>query len=124
MMRWLGMASIAMTVAACGDRGKPTPEHENWQPAPDGQAIIGTWTDGQTTFSFLENRNYRWEKVVPCGSPPCPVTNNSGTYEVRGGKVYLDPPQGNDIVIDYLFENKQGTIRLQDGSSSFLLNRR
>lgn len=126
-MRWLGMASIAMSVsiAACGDRGGKAPAPvDNWQPAPDAQAIVGNWTDGQTTFVFGANGNYSWDKVVPCGAPPCPVTSTTGTYQVRGNKVYLNPPQGNDITVDFAFENKQSSVRLQEGSASFLLNKR
>lgn len=126
MIRWAGAAVVAMGLAlgACGDKEAKKDNTPTWTPAPDGDAIIGSWSDGANTFTFDSNLNYRWEKEVSCGKPPCPTTATSGTYSLKQGKVYLDPQEGNDLVIDYTFENQQKSVSLHAGSDSWNLGKK
>lgn len=86
--------------------------------ADDGTAIVGTWTDGHVSITLTSKRVYRWEELVPCASPPCPVKVTSGQYAVRGTHLYLSPPSGNDQMFDFKLEASPARLTLSGGSAA------
>lgn len=120
MIRWVGAAVVALglSLGACSHETKKDNNGPAFVAAPDGEAIVGTWSDGANTFTFDANLNYRWEKEIPCGKPPCATSATSGSYQLRSGKVYLNPPQGNDVVIDLSWADQQKTVTLHSGADN------
>ncbi|MFO0745593.1 MAG: hypothetical protein U1F43_07965 [Myxococcota bacterium] len=92
--------------------------------APDGEAIVGSWSDGANTFTFDGNLNYRMEKEIPCGKPPCPTTATTGTYKVAAGRLVLDPPEGNDILLNFGWADNQKTVNLTGEGGAWTLHKR
>jgi hypothetical protein len=132
MTRWYGIAALTMGLAlgACGGGKKnttPTPVEPAFVPAPDAEALVGTWSDGKATFTF-NGRAYKWSEVVPCGAPTCQENEKgAGEYELRNnGKVVLKGGLGDkgDLMVTYAFQNNQKTVVLSDGASTWTLNKR
>ncbi len=125
MTRWLGTAlvTMALTLGACGSSEKKD-TGPAWTAAPDAEAIVGTWGSGASSATFDANGNYRWEKEIPCGNPPCPTQADSGTYRITHGKLYLDPQQGDDQIVEFSFGDKQSSVNLQGGTTSGTYTRR
>ena len=118
-MKRLLVVALAVTglgMGACGGDEKKKDDGPTFTPAPDAQAIVGSWGAGDDTVTFDANGNYKWESIVPCGAPPCPVKATTGTYRLAGGKVALDPAEGNDQELGYSFGGNQTTVTL-DGTS-------
>ena len=126
MMRWLVLAVVAMGLAfsACGSSEKKKEEGPTWVAAPDADALVGAWASGGNSVTFDANGNYRWEKEVPCGNPPCPTSASSGTYRLAHGKIYRDPQEGDDKIVDFAFADQQKTVSLTEDGKSWSLNKR
>lgn len=122
MTRLIGLSLLALsfTFAACGSSDKKKDEPAVVAPmatmSPD-QALIGTWQDGSNTFVFGADKSFRWMQARPCGSPPCPTTTSTGTYELRHGqiKVTLD---GADEMMNMSFNADQSQLSLQSNKRS------
>lgn len=133
MKRWFGVAVVTMGMAlgACSSKqskpADPGPSAPAFTPAPDDQAIVGTWSDGRNTFVFNGNGTYTWSAVVPCGAPTCQEAQKAaGSYQFRTGRILLGGGAGaqGDLSVSYSFSNNQATLTLNDGSSNWMLNRR
>jgi hypothetical protein len=135
MKRWFGIAVVTMGMAlpACSNKQKAQPAPQPGEtapaftPAPDNQAVIGSWSDGGNTFHFRDNGTYQWLEVVPCGAPTCQENQRaSGTYQFRSGRILLGGGAGaqGDLSVTYSFSNNQNTLSLSDGAKSWTLNRR
>lgn len=97
--------AFTFSATACGSsEKKAAPAPVNTTPTmADSEALIGSWGDGATRLTFDNAKNYSWGETRPCGAPPCPTTTATGTYMLRGGKLYLDPAEGKDEVLVYRF---------------------
>jgi hypothetical protein len=131
MTRWYGIAALMMglSLGACGSsKPKPAagPVEPAFTPAPDEQALVGTWSDGAVTFAF-NGRAYTWTEVIPCGAPTCEQRQKAaGEYQLRSGKVMLKGALGDngDLLVGFGFQNNQQTLTLDDNGKSWTLNRR
>jgi len=126
MVRWLVLAMVTTGLAfsACGSsETKKTDDTPAWTAAPDAEAIVGAWKSGDNSVTFDANGNYRWEKAIPCGNPPCPTSASSGTYRITHGKLYLDPQQGDDQIVEFTFGDMQKSVSLKDATGSWSLNK-
>jgi len=115
MKRWLVVASVAMGLGmvACGSsEKKDTGGDTTFTPAPDAQAIVGSWGNSEATVTFDGNGHFKWEKMIPCGAPPCPTTMTDGTYTLANGKVIMDPTEGNDMSMSYSWGGNQTSLML------------
>jgi len=129
MMRWLGVVvvSTGLALIACGSsEKKKNPDGSTFTAAPDAQALVGTWSDGSRTVAFDAGGSYRWEEARPCGAPPCPATATSGTWQLRNGKIYLDPQEGGDEIVEFTFAEMQKTVSLSSKKqgSTWVLKKR
>jgi len=115
MMRWLGMMAVTagLALGACGssDKKKDTSGPTYSDKAPE-EALVGRWSDGSNTVSFESGGRYRWEEARSCGAPPCPASATSGTWTLRNGKIYLDPSEGGDEIIEFGFVDQQMGLSL------------
>jgi hypothetical protein len=114
MMRWLGVVvvSAGLALGACSSEKKKTTEAPTFVAKPDAEALVGSWSDGSATVSFDAGGSYRWEEARPCGAPPCPATATSGTWQLRNGKIYLDPGEGGDEIIEFAWADQQTSLSL------------
>jgi hypothetical protein len=124
MKQWLTVAALAAGFAfsACGSSEKKdtTPTAPAFTPAPDNEAIVGSWSDGQSTLTINGNGTYRWDDSIPCGAPPCPVKSTNGAWELRRDKLVLTPSDaeaGADPVA-FSFENNQKTVKLSSNKQN------
>lgn len=116
MIRILGLALVAVsfTFAACGSSKTAEAPPAEETPAPTmapADALVGTWQDGTSTFTFGADKNFRWQQTRPCGSPPCPVTTSAGKYEIRSGKIYVTL-DGDTEVMEMAFNGDQSQLTL------------
>jgi hypothetical protein len=132
MTRWYGIAALTMGLAlgACGSSKKntaPAAVEPAFTPAPDAEALRGTWSDGSATFIF-DGATYKWHEVVPCGAPTCTEKEKAaGEYELRnGGALMLKGGLGDkgDLRVTFTFQNNQKTVQISDGSATWTLNKR
>ncbi len=115
MIRFIGLALLALslTFTACGggdkkaDAPAPTPTVTKMA---DAQALVGVWKDASNTVTLNGDGSYQWAMSRPCGAPPCPTTNQAGTYQLRGGKLYMSPAGGSDEVVMSQFSGHQNTL--------------
>ncbi|PIE19203.1 MAG: hypothetical protein CSA66_02845 [Proteobacteria bacterium] len=117
MIRFLGLALLALslTFTACGssDSGKTTATTTTTVTRlPDAQALVGVWKDARDTVALNGDGSYVWTMTKPCGAPPCPSTAQKGTYQLRGGKLYMSPAGGTDEVVTFQFSDDQKTLML------------
>ncbi len=110
--------SFSMFAVACGSSEKATTNNNapTVEMRPDGEAIIGTWSDGTTTLTLGADKKYSWEMMRPCGAPPCPTTTSGGTWVLRSGKLYLDPNEGSDEVIKYNLDQTTRSLGISSSS--------
>ncbi len=116
MMRWFGIVAVSagLTLGACGSSEKKsdTPSGPTYTDRAPEEALIGRWSDGSNTISFESGGSYRWEEARACGSPPCPTTASSGRWTLRSGKIYLDPSEGGDEIVEFGFMDNQTGLSL------------
>jgi hypothetical protein len=97
--------SLSVTVGAC--KKKQTKSDEPVAAGPtqpqmsDQEALAGTWQSGQSRITMTADGKYTAETVRSCGAPPCPTTSKQGTWELRRGKIYMTPSDGEVDVLDY-----------------------
>lgn len=122
MMRWLTVmvVSAGLALGACGssEKKKEEPAGPTFEAKADSEALAGRWSDGMSTITFDPGGSYRWEEARPCGAPPCPSTMTSGTWQLRNGKIYLDPQEGGDEVIEFGFADQQTSLSLSSNKRS------
>ena len=96
------MLVAALMLGGCPDEKKPDPKPVDTGPTmTDAEALIGTYSKGQHKLTFTDSNTFDWQMPRPCAAPPCPIKPVAGTYSLRHGKIYLDPKEGNDVVLDY-----------------------
>lgn len=96
------MLVATLMLGGCPDEKKPDPKPVDTGPKmTDAEALIGTYAKGQHQISFTDTNTFVWNMPRPCAAPPCPVKRMEGTYSLRHGKIYLDPKEGNDQVVNY-----------------------
>lgn len=129
MMRWLGVVvvSAGLSLGACGSSEKKKQDDTPaFVAAPDKDALVGVWSDGNNTISFDAGGAYRWEESRTCGAPPCPSTSKSGKWELRNGAIYLNNAEGGDERLEFSFSNQQKSLSVSSKKqgSSWSLNKR
>jgi len=136
MKRWIGVAFVTMGLAlgACSKKQttqEETPGDEStaFAAAPDNEAILGGWSDGQNTFTFNKGGTYSWVESIRCSSPPCKeVAKANGTYQFRGQRILLGGGLGaqGDLSLNFSWANQQNTLQLTGGAGTYnwTLNRR
>ncbi len=131
MMRWLGVLAVSagLALGACGssEKKKDEPvETPTVAPKSDQEALVGSWSDGASTITFQSGGAYTWEESRPCGAPPCPSTATSGTWQLRNGKIYLDPAEGGDEIIEFDLMDQQSRLALTSAkqNKTWSLNKR
>jgi hypothetical protein len=96
--------SLSLTVGACKKKQTKTDEPVAGPAQPqmsDQDALAGTWQSGQSRITMTADGKYTSETVRSCGAPPCPTTAKSGTWELRRGKLYMTPSDGEVDVLEY-----------------------
>ncbi|MCB9730659.1 MAG: hypothetical protein H6744_09090 [Deltaproteobacteria bacterium] len=96
--------SLSLSVGACHKDQKKADEPAAGPSTPqmsDQEALPGTWQAGQSTFMLGSDGKYTMQTVRSCGAPPCPTTKQTGTWELRRGKIYLTPAGGEVQVLEY-----------------------
>ena len=128
MFRLLTIAfvGVMLSASACSSDEKKTDDGPTTtQPTmSDAEALIGSWSDGSNRIVFNSNNTYRWEQSRACGAPPCPTTATNGTYMLRNGKIYLDPNDGDDEVIEFAiaWDPRRVTLTSNKRSQTWNLN--
>lgn len=108
----VALASMGLGMGACGSDEKKKDDTPSFTPAADAQAIVGSWGNSDGSVEFDSNGNFKWEKIIPCGAPPCPTKATTGTYTVSNGRVLLDPAEGNDESLTLSWGNNQTSVTL------------
>lgn len=93
------VAAMSLCWTGCSvDETKPV---DTTPAMSDAQALEGTWRSGNHSISFGGGR-FSWNLPRRCGAPPCPTTAWNGTYEIRNGRIYLDPSgPNNDHMLEF-----------------------
>jgi hypothetical protein len=112
MIRSMGFLVVAAGLAfsACGSSEKkssPAPT-ATFTPAPDEQALVGTWSDGSTTLELRANKTYSFEANRGAGR----TSSTGGKWQLRAGALYLTPDGQSDEVYDFQWGAEQRSLSL------------
>lgn len=113
MIRSMGFLVVAAGLAfsACGSSEKKSsaPAAAAFTPAPDDQALVGTWSDGTTTLALRADKTYSFESARGGGRS---ATGTAGKWSLRGGAIYLHPEGQTDEVYDFQWGAEQRSLSL------------
>jgi hypothetical protein len=134
MKQWLTVAALAagLSLSACGSTEKKdtTPTQPAFTPAPDKEALVGSWSDGTTTVTLNANGSYKWDEAEACRTAPCPMKDSDvGNWELRGDKLYLTSTSNKEEgthAVSFSFENNQKSVKLGSNkrNANWSLNKR
>lgn len=112
MIRSMGFLVVAAGLAfsACGSSEKKSapPATATFTPAPDEQALVGTWSDGSSTLELRANKTYSFEENRGAGR----TSSAAGKWQLRAGALYLTPDGQADEVYDFQWGAEQRSLSL------------
>lgn len=128
MIRSMGFLVVAagLTFSACGSSEKKAAPAATatFTPAPDDQALVGTWSDGTTTLELRGDMTYTMDESRGGGRS---ATGGTGKWSLRGGALYLHPAAdgATDEVYDFQFGAEQRSLSMKTvKGGSWNLNKR
>ncbi|MGM0574221.1 MAG: hypothetical protein ACQEXJ_00610 [Myxococcota bacterium] len=113
------LALLTLGLVACGGGDKERKEETTQPQMSDAEALVGTWGAEDQRLTFTQDGTYQWEATRPCAAPPCPKQVEEGTWQLRHGKLYLDPMEGDDRVLDYSISWEPRKILLSEGNKNW-----
>lgn len=113
MIRTMGLLVVVagLSLSACGSRENKAPAPAatpTFTPAPDDQALVGSWSDGTTTMTLRANKTYTMEMTRPGRN----ATTSAGKWSLRGGALYLHPEGATDEVYDFQWGAEQRSLNM------------
>lgn len=127
MIRWMGFAIVAagLSLTACSSsEKKATSTTSAFVAAPDAEALVGKWSDGNTTVTFNSSNAYSWKSTRSCRVEPCQEVTSTGNYSLRHGSLYLDPSEGSNESYSFSFSNQQRTLSLSSDKGTFVFTKK
>jgi hypothetical protein len=101
LVRITGLVMVVALLGACPEDKAPAAPVDNTPTMSDAEAAVGTWASGQNSITLMSNGSFRWDMPRPCGAPPCPIKTTTGTYQIHGGQLHLNPTEGNTLTMPY-----------------------
>jgi len=92
-----------LSLTGCSDDKETTAPPPKAAPAmPTGRAaLIGQWASGRRRITFMDNGNFSWNMLRPCGAPPCQLVQMNGTFAVNGNQIALTLANGKTFNIGW-----------------------